>query len=258
MYKLIYRFGNSVLETLIQLGEITEMFGKIIVAIFRRTYHFKNVIEQMQRVGVESLPSSVITALSVGMVFAVHVSMEFTRYGAAKVVGGIVGLAVWRELAPLMTGVVVAGRVGAAIAAEIGTMKVTEQVEALETMAVSPINYLIVPRFIALTIMVPVLVVFADVVGFLGGFAVSVIYAKVNPVSFLSSAFQMLEVSDITGGLIKSIVFGIIIALVACYKGITTTKGAKGVGDATTQSVVTSLMAIFIVNYFLSLIIFGK
>ncbi|MFH1428141.1 MAG: ABC transporter permease [Candidatus Margulisiibacteriota bacterium] len=252
------QLGESILGFFTQLGEITQLFGRIIVVCVKRNYHLKNVIEQMLRVGVESLPAATLTALSVGMVFAVHVSLEFSRYGAAKVVGGIIGLAVWRELAPLMTGVVVAGRVGAAIAAEIGTMKVTEQIDALDSMAVSPISYLVVPRFIALTIMVPILTAFADVVGFVGGFLISVIYARVNPVAFISSAYQMLDVGDIMGGLLKSLVFGMLIALVACYKGLNTTKGAKGVGDSTTNSVVISLMSIFVLNYFLSLFIFGK
>jgi len=255
---MLTKFGNSVTGFLTQLGELTQLAGQIISALAKRTYHFKNVIDQMTRVGVESVPATLLTALSVGMVFAVHVSMEFSRYGAAKVVGGIVGLAVWRELAPLLTGVVVAGRVGAAIAAEIGTMKVTEQIDAMKTMAVSPISYLVVPRFLALMLMLPILVVFADIVGFGGGFMVSVIYAKVNPVGFISSAYQMLDSWDILGGLIKSLVFGIVIALVACYKGLTTPKGAKGVGNATTNSVVISLMSIFVLNYFLSLVIFGK
>ncbi|MFA5928553.1 MAG: ABC transporter permease [Candidatus Margulisiibacteriota bacterium] len=243
---------------LISLGEITDLFLKTCWYIFKRAYHGKNVIYQMMRVGVESIPASVLTALSVGMVFAVHVSVEFSRYGAGKVVGGIVGVAVWRELAPLLTGVVVAGRVGAAIAAEIGTMKVTEQIEALETMAVSPISYLVVPRFIALTIMMPILVVFCDIVGLFGGFLISVFYANVNPVAFISAAYNILDARDLWGGLLKALFFGMVISLVACYQGLTTTKGAKGVGNSTTNSVVISLMTIFIINYFLSLIIFGK
>jgi phospholipid/cholesterol/gamma-HCH transport system permease protein len=252
------RVGTSMLSFFSQLGEITMLFGRIVHSIVFRKYHLRNVIDQMRRIGVDSIPVSLLTALSVGMVFAVHVSMEFSRYGAAKVVGGVIGIAVWRELAPVLTGVVVAGRVGAAIAAELGTMKVTEQIEALESMAVSPISYLVVPRFIALSLMLPVLVVFADIVGFFGGFLVSVYAAHVNPIAFINSAYAILSEMDIIGGLMKSVIFGMIIAMVACYKGLNATKGAKGVGDSTTNAVVISLVTIFVSNYFLSLIVFQK
>ena len=249
--------GQYLIDFYNQFWGMLTLFGQILYLTIKREYRFKNVLVQMSRVGVESMPITLLTAISVGMVFAIHVSSEFSRYGAAKIVGGIVGIAVWRELAPVLTGVVVAGRVGASIAAEIGTMKITEQIDALKAMAVSPISYLVVPRFIALVVMMPILVIFADVLGFLGALVVSVFGAGINVFSFLNSAYQMLAVSDILGGIFKAFIFGIVVAIIACYRGLQTNKGAQGVGNTTTSSVVISISTIFVANYILSSIIFG-
>jgi phospholipid/cholesterol/gamma-HCH transport system permease protein len=196
------------------------------------------------------------TILFVGMVFAIQIAYEFVKFGANRVVGGIVGIAVARELAPLLTGVVLAGRMGAAIAAELGTMNVTQQVDALRALGSDPVRYLVVPRFLAGAIMLPVLTMLADVVGFVGGYLVTVGLVGVSSFDFLSSAETFLKISDIWGGLLKSIIFGMIIAVVASYKGLHTRGGAKGVGESTTASVVVSLISIFVVNYFMSVAIF--
>lgn len=249
--------GNKVINFFDQIGGIVLLFLKTIRSIVKGTFNFKNVIDQMAWLGVNSLGVSLITASFVGMVFAMQVIQEFSKLGAVKIVGGVVGLALWRELAPMLTGVVLAGRIGAAIAAEIGSMKVTEQVEALEAMATDPVDYLVAPRIIACTIMLPVLISLADLVGFFGGFGIAVFLFGVNPVSFFESASTMLTPIDIWPGiLIKGPVFGLIISLIATYKGLNTVGGAKGVGDVTTKAVVLALVTIFVSNYFLSQMIF--
>ncbi|MBT5855456.1 ABC transporter permease, partial [bacterium] len=206
--------------------------------------------------GVNSLPITVLTALFVGMAFAIQVVKELLRFGAPDLIGGVVALAIWRELGPLLTGVVVAGRVGSAISAEIGSMKVTEQVDALESMSQDPVEYLVVPRVLALSLMLPLLVGIADIVGYLGGFIIAMSSQSVNPYSYVNSAQTMLTPIDIGGGLIKALFFGGITATIGSYMGLKATSGAKGVGRITRQAVVNALITIFILNYFISLVIF--
>lgn len=216
----------------------------------------KEIIRQMALLGADSLPIVLITILCTGMVFSVQTAKEFVRFGAGSNVGGIVAIAMARELVPVLTGVVVAGRIGAAIAAELGTMKVTEQIDALRVMAANPISFLVVPRFIALVLMMPFLVVFANLIGNIGGWIVSHYYAGINTFSYQNSIKELAELYDVFGGMIKGSVFGGIIAIVGCYKGLNAPNGAEGVGLATTASVVMSIILIFITNYFLSILIF--
>ena len=216
----------------------------------------KEIIRQMALLGADSLPIVLITILCTGMVLSVQTAKEFVRFGAGNNVGGIVAIAMARELVPVLTGVVVAGRIGAAIAAELGTMKVTEQIDALRVMAANPISFLVVPRFVALVLMMPVLVIMANLVGNIGGWIVSHYYAGISTFSYENSIRELAELYDIFGGMIKSSVFGGIIAIVGCYKGLNAPNGAEGVGLATTASVVLSIILIFITNYFLSILIF--
>lgn len=239
-----------------QWGEVAQLVIKIFKCIFTTKKYGKQTIVQMLHLGVNSLPVTMITALCVGMAFTIQVVRELLRFGATEIVGGVVAMAIWRELGPMLTGVVVAGRVGAAISAEIGTMKVTEQVEALEAMSQDPVKYLVLCRVLACTIMLPLLVGIADIVGFLGGFFVAVAGGHVNPYSYIGSANRMLGLIDIFGGLGKAVIFGFIISVLSCYVGLSTKGGAKGVGVSTTKAVVISLMAVFIINYFLSLALF--
>lgn len=248
--------GKEVVEFVEDFGRITYFFIETLKNSFTGKFNVKNVLEQMRRIGNESLPVALVTILFVGMVFAIQIAYEFVKFGANKVVGGIVAVAIARELAPLLTGVVLAGRVGAAIAAELGTMKVTEQIDALRAMGSNPIRYLVVPRFIAAAVMLPVLTVLTISIGFFGGYLVSVALVGISPIDFMSSAESLLKMPDIFGGLFKTIIFGMIIATVACYQGMRAQGGAKGVGEATTNSVVFSLIAIFVANYFLSVAIF--
>ena len=216
----------------------------------------KEVVRQMALLGADSLPIVLMTILCTGMVFSVQTAKEFVRLGAASTVGGIVAIAMARELVPVLVGVVVAGRIGAAIAAELGTMKVTEQIDALRVMAANPICYLVVPRFIAVVLMMPVLVVFANLIGNIGGWVVAHYYAGIGTFTYENSIRTLVEFYDVFGGMLKSCVFGAIISIVGCYKGLNAPNGAEGVGLATTASVVLSIILIFIFNYFLSILIY--
>ena len=176
--------------------------------------------------------------------------------GASGTVGGIVAIAMGRELVPVLTGVVVAGRIGAAIAAELGTMKVTEQIDALRVMATSPVQYLVVPRFLAMVLMMPVLIVFGNFIGNAGGYFVAHYYADIGSMTYLNSIKQFCEPFDLFGGMIKGMVFGAIISTVGCFKGLNAKQGAEGVGLATTASVVLSIILIFIFDYFLTVLLY--
>jgi len=252
--KLLSEWIKRMME---DIGDVTVLFGQTIYSILRGRFKFSNVFTQMVHIGVDSIGIAVVSAAFVGMVFAVQIAYEFVKFGAGNVVGGVMGIAVARELAPTLTAIVVAARVGAAIAAELGTMNVTEQIEALYAMGSDPIKHLVVPRFLACTFMLPVLTIFADFVGFLGGYAIAVYIVGINPVGYMDSASSFLSMTDITGGLVKAFFFGMIIAIVACFRGLQASGGARGVGMSTTSSVVTSLLSIIVVNYFLSIILFA-
>jgi phospholipid/cholesterol/gamma-HCH transport system permease protein len=253
---MVEKLGSQLILFLTELGNITILSGKVVHRMVVKKGYFKRTIDQMISLGIKSLPITMLTATFVGMAFTIQVVREFLRFGAGEMVGGIVGMAIWRELAPLLTGVVICGRVGAAISAELGTMNVTEQVEALESMSQDIVEYLVLPRILACTLMMPLLVGIADILGFLGGFLVALSTGRINPYSYFSSAEMMLGTLDIYGGLIKAFFFGLVVSLISSYIGLKTHGGAKGVGEATTKAVVISLIAVFVLNYFLSLVIY--
>jgi len=209
-------------------------------------------IQQMAYLGVDSLLIVILTTTTAGMVMSLQLAHIAVQYGVTNVVGGGVAIAMSRELGPMLTAVVVAGRAGSAIAAELGTMKVTEQISALQTMAVSPVRYLVVPRFLALVAMMPILVLFADVAGTLGGALVAFQSASIPYAAFYDSIQRLLELSDVLNGMFKAVVFGVEVAMVACLQGLTTGRGAAGVGVATTSSVVFATIIIFVTNYLMS------
>jgi len=252
---LLERLGRWVIQSLEHVGQVVLLLGETALSLGRRP-SFGLALRQMAHLGVDSLPIVLLTMLFTGMVMTVQSAHEFVKYGAQSSVGGVVAIAMGRELAPVLTGVVAAGRVGAAITAEIGSMKVTEQIDALRVMATNPVAYLVVPRLIACVVMLPILVIFADIIGTVGGYLVATLYAGINSFTFLNSIKVFAVVNDVTGGLIKSMFFGAIIAIIGCYKGLTTAEGAEGVGKATTGSVVMSMILIFISNYFLSVILY--
>ncbi len=256
--RLFENVGRRSIAVLDELGYITFFFIQSFYVMVTTRLNFRNTYEQMVKIGVESLPVALVTSFFVGMVFAVQIANEFSKFGAGKMVGGVMAIAVARELAPVLTAVVVAGRVGAAIAAELGTMNVTQQIDAMKSLGTNPVRYLVVPRLVAACFMLPIATLFADVVGFAGAYLVSVYVAGINSYGFMETADMFLKTWDITGGLIKAVVFGAIISILACHKGLHAKNGAKGVGEATTGSVVLSLITIFITNYFLSVLIFKK
>ncbi|GAB4268985.1 MAG: MlaE family lipid ABC transporter permease subunit [Candidatus Rifleibacteriota bacterium] len=247
---------NIIKGLLESLGSMTILFLQTIywtINGFKTgRFSYKNLMDQMSRIGVDSLSMVAITGFSTGAVLVVQIGYQFAQMGAQRYVGGVVSLAMARELAPILTSIVVAGRVGSAIAAEIGTMKITEQIDALETMATNPVDYLVVPRFWGCTIMLLMLTIFTNVIGMIGGSIVAIHQIGLTLVAFKDSILQMLLIQDLMGGLFKATVFGAIIAIIGCYKGFTTEGGAEGVGESTTSAVVVSIMMILAVNYFLT------
>jgi phospholipid/cholesterol/gamma-HCH transport system permease protein len=252
--KIAARLGRWVMNKSANVGDIAILFWRALVSLPNAS--IRETIKQMTKLGVNSLPIVVITTTAAGMVFAVQTAQEFAKLGASDSVGAIVTIAMGRELVPILSGVVVAGRVGAAITAEIGSMKVTEQIDALRVMAVSPEVYLVTPRILACVLMLPVLGIFANVVGSWGGYFVAHAYAGVTSYSYLNSIKVFCVPFDIVGGLIKCMFFGGIVAIVGCHKGLNTVAGAEGVGISTTDSVVLSIIMIFITNYFLSVLLY--
>ena len=210
----------------------------------------------MVRVGVDSVPVVFLTAMFTGMVLALQTYDGFSRFHAEGYVGSVVSLSMLKELAPVLTALMVAGRAGSAMAAELGTMRVTEQIDALRALATDPVQYLAVPRVLATTIMMPFLVVMADAIGIYGGYLVAVNLLHANPVIYVTNTFQFLDMEDLVSGLIKAAVFGLLIALIGCMKGLYTTGGAEGVGRSTTKAVVASSLAILLSDFFLTKIFF--
>lgn len=250
----IESLGRQTISIFHQLGAIILLLIAAVKEI--GTIRSRETFKQCLSLGVLSFPIVALTLLFTGMVLSVQIAGELTKYGADFTVGAIVAISVGRELGPVLCGVVLAGRVGAAITAEIGTMRVTEQIDALRCMAVSPIGYLVVPRLVACMAMLPILNVFGVVIGVGGGMIVASLSHGVSSYVFMHSIRVFCVPSDLYIGVIKSIIFGMIVALVGCDRGMTCTAGAEGVGKATTQSVVYSIIMLFAANYILSSILF--
>jgi phospholipid/cholesterol/gamma-HCH transport system permease protein len=230
--------------------------GQVLVHLLKGKIHRRNTLEQMASVGPDSLMVVLLTAVSIGMVFTIQVSREFISLGATTAVGGVLALALARELAPLMTAVILAGKVGSSFAAEIGAMQVTEQIDALYMLKTDPIDYLVIPRVIACCIMMPVLTLFAFITGILGGLAIANGMYGISTSIFFNSAQNFMTSWDLMASVIKAAIFGALIAIIGTSWGLTTTGGAKGVGQSTTTAVVTALLAIFISDFFLSWLMF--
>lgn len=218
-----------------------------------RPLRLRLTIEQIEFIGIQSLPIVLLSAIFTGAVFTYESNFAFSMFGAQSLVGGTVGVAITRELAPTLTGLLVAGRAGSAMSAELGSMRVSEQIDALYAMAVDPINYLVKPRLIASVIAVPLLTIVFDAVGIFGSYLVGVHILHLSPPEFLVRLADWVDWDDILAGLVKATVFGLIIGVVACYKGFYAKGGARGVGYATTSSVVVSSVAILVSNYFIAL-----
>jgi phospholipid/cholesterol/gamma-HCH transport system permease protein len=230
--------------------------GQVLVHLLRGKIHRRNTLEQLAIVGPDSFFIALLTAIFVGAVFTIQVAREFINFGAGNLVGGVLAVALTRELTPVLTAVILAGRVGSAFAAEIGTMKVTEQIDALLMLKTDPIDYLVIPRLVACFIMLPILTLLSLVTGMSGGLLIATRIYNLSDTVFLDSARDFLDMWDIGKALIKASCFGVLIAIIGCSWGLTTTGGAKGVGQSTTTAVVTALLVIFISNFFLSWIMF--
>ncbi len=256
MIAWLERLGGLVIALLHEVGNLSLLLWGVLRGALARPLDLRLHVKQMEEVGTKSIPVVAITGLSTGMVLALQSFNGFQRFQAESLVGTVVALSVTRELGPVLTGLMVAGRAGAAMAAELGTMRVTEQIDALASMGVNPIKYLVLPRFLAGLLMLPVLTVFADIIGIAGGFGVSVLLLGVNPTVYMKRTFDFLQVEDVYGGLLKAIVFGGIIALISCQRGFVAKGGAEGVGQATTGAVVVSCVLILISDYIMTALLY--
>ena len=219
-------------------------------------YRMHHVWAQIVRVGVQAVPMAALTTLTIGVVLAMQSAAQLEKLGAEMYVPGLVSTSLVKELAPLITAVIVIGRSGSAVTAELGTMKVSEEIDALEVMAIHPMSYLIVPRFLAMVIMMPVLAVFGIYVGMFGGWLIALFALDMSTGFYITSALDYLEPRDVWIGILKSAVFGVLIITIACNVGLNVKGGAEGVGLATTRSVVVSLLSVFVANAILTAVFF--
>jgi phospholipid/cholesterol/gamma-HCH transport system permease protein len=250
------RLGRAVLENVEEMGKILLLFISVLGWMFRPPLKLRNIFKQMEFVGVKSIFVVVLTGTFTGMVMALQGYHGFRMFSAESLVGGTVALGMTRELGPVLTSLMVTARAGSAMAAELGTMRVTEQIDALYVMAANPVKHLIVPRVIAGVLMVPVLTVVSDFVGILGGYFVGVHILGINSGVFVKNITRLVDLDDIYNGLVKAACFGLILSLIGCYKGFNTRGGAEGVGRATTEAVVLASISILISDYFLTAIMF--
>ena len=256
--KLCQLLGASLLGFLQSTGAFAFFTIRSISHCVRPPFYMSQFIRQFIDIGYYCLPVVGLTALFSGMVLALQSYSGFSRFSAEGAIATVVVLSMTRELGPVMAGLMVAGRIGASIAAELGTMRVTEQIDALSTLSTNPIKYLVVPRIVAGTTMLPALVFLADVIGVFGGFLVSVYRLDFNAANYIDQTWRYLENMDVISGLVKASVFGFIVTLMGCYFGFNSKGGAQGVGAATTNAVVSSSILILISNYLLTGIFFAK
>jgi phospholipid/cholesterol/gamma-HCH transport system permease protein len=248
--------GRSTLAMLAAIGRVAIYTAHTLGHVLRPPFYPRELAHQMLHIGWLSLPVVGLTALFTGGALALQIYAGGSRFNAEAVVPQIVAIGIVRELGPVLGGLMVAGRVAAAIAAEIGTMKVTEQIDALTTLSTHPMKYLTVPRVVAATLCLPVLVAVGDAIGIFGGYLVSTTRLDFNPGVYLRNTTDFLEVWDVTSGLIKGAVFGFIVALMGCYHGMNSGRGARGVGRATTNAVVSASILILATNYLLTELFF--
>jgi phospholipid/cholesterol/gamma-HCH transport system permease protein len=254
MTRFLEFIGQKVLYAFRIVGEVLILFKRTLFFFREAPRNLPAIFTQMVIIGYETVPIASVMAFFVGMVLALQTGVELYKYGTQDIIGSIVGLSMVRELGPVMTSFLVAGRAGSAMAAEIGVMKVYEEIDALKTLDIDPIRYLAMPRLIAALICVPILTIYADCVGIAGGAIMSHLHPRlfISYSTYTDSLRQALLLKEITVGLIKSFVFGGIIALICCYVGFNTSGGARGIGVSTTRSVVLSFMLILIADYFLT------
>lgn len=252
------RIGSFSMSFIRATGRLTLFTMKTLSACVRPPFYFRALLSQMVEIGFYSLPVVALTTLFSGMVIALQSYAGLSGFSSEGVVASVTELTVTRELGPVLAALMVAGRVGAAMAAELGTMRVTEQIDALTTLSTNPFKYLIVPRVLAGVLMLPLLVLIGDVIGIYGGYLISVYKLDFNSVNFLRNSWNFMQAVDIVSGMTKAAVFGFIVTLLGCYNGYHSHGGAEGVGAATTNAVVSSSILILISNYWLTELFFAK
>lgn len=249
--------GASTLGLCRAIGRLAIFTFMTLSHIVRGPFYFAELWHQIIRIGYFSLPVVGLTALFTGAALALQIYAGGARFNAESVVPSIVAIGITRELGPVLGGLMVAGRVASSIAAEIGTMRVTEQIDALTTLSTNPMKYLIVPRVVAATIALPFLVLIGDIIGIMGGYLVGIGRLDFNAASYITNTVDFLQTDDVTSGLIKAAVFGFILALMGCYNGYNSGRGAQGVGQATTHAVVAASVLILASNYLLTELLFS-
>ncbi|MFH1995870.1 MAG: ABC transporter permease [Candidatus Omnitrophota bacterium] len=250
MVTIVRMLGKRAIGFIEYAGGMAALLAETLILAPLKPFRGRHIIEQMNFIGVNSLPIVSLISLFIGMVLALQSAYQMQRMSAEMYIASLVALSVTREIGPVLTALIVAGRVGASITAELGTMKVTEQIDALETLATNPIKYLVVPRFIALLIMLPLLTIYADAIGMFGGYIIGTGKLNISHEMYLRMTFDPLRLKDILTGLTKSVSFAIVICVIACYEGMRTKGGAEGVGRSTTSAVVTSFILIIAADCF--------
>lgn len=254
---LCRKIGQMILNFFSGVGRIWLFTWNGVKSCFSPPFYMRHIGRQLVDIGYYSLPVVGLTALFTGMVLALQSYTGFSRFNAESAIANVVVLSITRELAPVLAGLMVAGRIGASIAAEIATMRVTEQIDALITLSTNPFKYLIAARLIAGTLMLPVLVLIADIIGVMGGYIVSVYSLGFLPESYLKQTWDFLQFIDVFSGLVKAAVFGFIVTLMGCYHGYNSGRGAQGVGAATINAVVSSSILILVFNYLITQVFFS-
>jgi phospholipid/cholesterol/gamma-HCH transport system permease protein len=247
--------GRSTLDLLASIGRLAIFMGATLLHIARGPFYFRELGLQLLRIGYFSLPVVGLTTLFTGAL-ALQIYAGGARFNAESVVPSIVAIGMVRELGPVLAGLMVAGRVASSIAAELGTMRVTEQIDALTTLSTNPMKYLVVPRVVAATLVMPLLVLVGNIIGIMGGYLVGVARLGFNSATYIQNTVDFLVIGDVTSGLIKAAVFGFILGLMGCYNGYYSGRGAQGVGQATTNAVVSASIMILSVNYLLTELLF--
>lgn len=255
---ILQPIGRTFIAFLGAAGRLTIFAFMAIAHSFRPPFYPRLIGRQMMAVGYYSLPVVGLTAIFTGMVLALQSYTGFARFSAESAIPNVVIVSITRELGPVLAGLMVAGRVGASMAAEIGTMRVTEQIDALYTLSTNPFKYLVAPRLIAGVVTLPILVLIADIIGVFGGYLVSVYKLGFNPATYIANTVDFVEVQDVVSGLVKAAVFGFLVTLMGCYHGYHSRGGAQGVGTATTNAVVSASILILCFNYFITELFFAQ
>jgi phospholipid/cholesterol/gamma-HCH transport system permease protein len=255
---ILQTVGRAFLSALATIGRLALFTLLALLHCAKPPYYWRLLLRQMVDIGYYSLPVVGMTAIFTGMVLALQTSTGFARVGGEFAIPNVVVISITRELGPVLAGLMVAGRIGAAMAAEIGTMRVTEQIDALTTLSTNPVKYLVTPRLIAAVISMPILVAIADAIGVFGGYIVATNSLNFNGAVYLKNTANFVTQEDVVSGLVKAAVFGFIIALMGCYNGFHSKGGAQGVGAATTNAVVSASILILAANYILTSIFFSK